>query len=41
MNWKVIKTKKEHKKAEKRATEIFHADPGTPKMMSWARCSCW
>ncbi|MGN6194996.1 MAG: helix-turn-helix domain-containing protein [Ginsengibacter sp.] len=31
MNWKVIKTEKEHKKAVKRAMEIFHADPGTPE----------
>ncbi|MEO8820638.1 MAG: helix-turn-helix domain-containing protein [Ginsengibacter sp.] len=29
MNWKVIKTKKEHEKAVKRAMEIFHAGPGT------------
>jgi HTH-type transcriptional regulator/antitoxin HigA len=29
MNWKVIKTEKEHKKAVKRAMEIFHAEPGT------------
>ena len=28
MNWKVIKTEKEHKKAVKRAMEIFHAEPG-------------
>jgi HTH-type transcriptional regulator/antitoxin HigA len=31
MNWKVIKTEKEHKKAVKRAMEIFHAEPGTPE----------
>lgn len=31
MNWKVIKTEKEHKKAVKRAIEIFHAEPGTPE----------
>lgn len=30
MNWKVIKTEKEHKKAVKHAMEIFHAEPGTP-----------
>lgn len=27
MEWKVIKTEKEHKKAIKRAMEIFHAEP--------------
>lgn len=31
MNLKVIKTDKEHKKAVKRAMEIFHAEPGTPE----------
>ena len=31
MNWKVIKTEREHKKAVKRAMEIFHTDPGTPE----------
>ena len=31
MNWKVIKTEREHKKAVKRAMEIFHANPGTPE----------
>lgn len=31
MNWKVIKTEREHKKAVKRAMEIFHADPNTPE----------
>src|SRR3569623_203345 len=31
MNWRVIKTEKEHKKAVKRAMEIFHAEPGTPE----------
>lgn len=31
MNWKVIKTKSEHKKAVKRAIEIFHAEPHTPE----------
>ncbi len=31
MNWKVIKTEKEHKKAVKRAMEIFHSEPGTPE----------
>jgi len=31
MNWKVIKTEKEHKKAVKRAMEIFHAAPNTPE----------
>ncbi len=30
MNWKVIKTEREHKKAVKRAMEIFHAEPNTP-----------
>ncbi|MCH5720600.1 helix-turn-helix domain-containing protein [Niabella hibiscisoli] len=29
MNWKVIKTENEHRKAVKRAMEIFHAEPGT------------
>lgn len=31
MNWKVIKTEKEHTKALKRAMEIFHAEPNTPE----------
>ncbi len=31
MNWKVIKTESEHKKALKRAMEIFHAEPNTPE----------
>lgn len=31
MNWKVIKTEREHKKAVKRAMEIFHATPNTPE----------
>jgi hypothetical protein len=31
MNWKVIKTEREHKRAVKRAMEIFHAAPGTPE----------
>jgi HTH-type transcriptional regulator/antitoxin HigA len=31
MNWKVIKTEREHKRAVKRAMEIFHATPGTPE----------
>lgn len=31
MKWKVIKTEKEHKKAVKRAMEIFHTEPGTPE----------
>lgn len=31
MNWKVIKTEREHKKAVKRAMEIFHAEPNTPE----------
>ncbi|MBX3164244.1 MAG: helix-turn-helix domain-containing protein [Bacteroidetes bacterium] len=29
--WKVIKTASEHKKAVKRAMEIFHAEPNTPE----------
>lgn len=29
MNWKVIKTENEHKRAVKRAMEIFHAEPNT------------
>lgn len=29
MNWKVLKTDSEHKKAVKRAKEIFFAEPGT------------
>lgn len=31
MNWKVIKTEREYKKALKRAMEIFHAAPNTPE----------
>jgi len=31
MNWKVIKTEREHRKAVKRAMEMFHAEPGTPE----------
>jgi HTH-type transcriptional regulator/antitoxin HigA len=31
MNWKVIKTKEEHKKAITRIIEIFHAEPNTPE----------
>lgn len=31
MNWKVIKTEAEHKRAVKRAMKIFHAEPGTPE----------
>jgi HTH-type transcriptional regulator / antitoxin HigA len=31
MNWKVIKTKAQYKKAVKRLMEIFHADEGTPE----------
>ncbi|MFV0606334.1 MAG: type II toxin-antitoxin system HigA family antitoxin [Niabella sp.] len=31
MNWKVIKTEKEHKKAVKRAMKIFHTEPNTPE----------
>ena len=31
MNWKVIKTEREYKKAVKRAMEIFHAAPNTPE----------
>jgi HTH-type transcriptional regulator/antitoxin HigA len=31
MVWKVIKTANEHRKAIKRAMEIFHAEPGTPE----------
>lgn len=31
MDWKVIKTEKEHRKAVKRAMEIFHAAAGTPE----------
>ena len=31
MNWKVIKTESEHKKAVKRAMEIFHAEANTPE----------
>jgi hypothetical protein len=30
MNWKVMKTEAEHKRAVKRAMKIFHAEPGTP-----------
>ncbi len=29
MNWKIIKTETEYKKAVKRAMEIFHAEPNT------------
>ena len=31
MNWKVIKTEKEHKIAVKRAMEIFHAEANIPE----------
>ena len=31
MNWKVITTETEHKKACLRAMEIFHAEPNTPE----------
>ena len=31
MNWKVIKTEKEHKRAVRRTMEIFHAEPNTPE----------
>jgi len=31
MNWKLIKSEKEHQKAIARAMEIFHAEPGTPE----------
>lgn len=31
MKWKVIKTESEHKKAVKRAMEIFHTEAGTPE----------
>jgi len=31
MNWKIIKTEIGHKKAVKRAMEIFHAEPNTPE----------
>ena len=31
MNWKIIKTESEHKRALKRAMEIFHAEPDTPE----------
>ena len=31
MNWKVIKTEREYKKAVKRTMEIFHAAPNTPE----------
>lgn len=31
MNWKVIKTENEYKKALKRTMEIFHAEPNTPQ----------
>ena len=31
MNWKIIKTESEHKRALKRAMEIFHAEPNTPE----------
>lgn len=30
MNWNLIKTETEHKKALKRAMEIFDAEPNTP-----------
>ena len=31
MNWKIIKTESDHKRALKRAMEIFHAEPNTPE----------
>ena len=31
MNWKVLKTEREYKKAVKRAMAIFHAEPNTPE----------
>jgi HTH-type transcriptional regulator / antitoxin HigA len=31
MKWKIIKTETGHKKAVKRAMEIFHAEPNTPE----------
>ncbi len=31
MEWKILKTEREHKKALKRAMEIFHAEPNTPE----------
>lgn len=31
MNWKVIKTEEEHKKAVTRIIEIFHAEQNTPE----------
>lgn len=31
MNWKVVKTEQEYKKALRRAMEIFHAEPDTPE----------
>jgi HTH-type transcriptional regulator / antitoxin HigA len=31
MNWKVIKTEPEYKKAIKRTLELFHAEPNTPE----------
>lgn len=31
MNWKVIKTEREYKRAVKRAMEIFHAEANTPE----------
>lgn len=31
MKWKIIKTEAGHKKAVKRAMEIFHAEPNTPE----------
>ena len=31
MNWKVLKTETEYKKAVKRAMGIFHAEPNTPE----------
>ena len=31
MNWKVLKTESDYKKASKRLMEIFHAKPNTPE----------
>lgn len=31
MNWKLVKTEQEYKKALRRAMEIFHAEPDTPE----------
>jgi len=31
MNWKVLKTEADYKKAAIRMMEIFHAEPGTPE----------